>query len=107
MLEERASPFGRAWAIFWIDTIADLGAGLCDDIFAEWGDRSQIATVAMAAGSDYWWVIIGSVFGHFICTGSAVIGGKLLATKITLKNVTLTGALLLLFSQWFTFMSFL
>lgn len=65
--------------------------------FAEWGDRSQIATIAMAAGSDYWFVIIGSIFGHFICTGSAVIGGKLLATRITLKNITLGGAFLFFF----------
>lgn len=62
--------------------------------FAEWGDRSQIATIAMAAGSDYWFVILGSVFGHFLCTSSAVIGGKLLATKITLKAITLGGSFL-------------
>ena len=24
----------------------------------EWGDRSQIATIAMAAGSEYWFVIL-------------------------------------------------
>lgn len=65
--------------------------------FAEWGDRSQIATIAMAAGSDYWFVIVGSIFGHFVCTSSAVIGGKLLATKITIKNITLGGAFLFFF----------
>lgn len=64
--------------------------------FAEWGDRSQIATVAMAAGSDYLWVIVGTIFGHFLCTLSAVIGGKLLASRITLKNVSLTGGFLFL-----------
>lgn len=65
--------------------------------FAEWGDRSQIATIAMAAGSDYWYVILGSIFGHFVCTSSAVIGGKLLATQITIKNITLGGAFLFFF----------
>jgi Ca2+/H+ antiporter, TMEM165/GDT1 family len=51
----------------------------------EWGDRSQIATIAMAAGQDYWWVIIGALGGHFICTGAAVIGGAAIAGKVSLK----------------------
>lgn len=74
--------------------------------FAEWGDRSQIATIAMAAGSDYWFVILGSIFGHLLCTTSAVIGGKLLATKITLKNITLCGAFLFFFFALIYFYEF-
>lgn len=62
----------------------------------EWGDRSQIATIAMAAGSDYWWVIIGTVLGHSLCTALAVLGGRLLASKISVKQVTLGGGLLFL-----------
>ncbi|ODQ82568.1 hypothetical protein BABINDRAFT_159128 [Babjeviella inositovora NRRL Y-12698] len=58
----------------------------------EWGDRSQIATIAMAAGSDYWYVILGAIIGHGICTGGAVIGGKLLASRISMRTVTLGGA---------------
>ncbi|OBA24557.1 UPF0016-domain-containing protein, partial [Metschnikowia bicuspidata var. bicuspidata NRRL YB-4993] len=58
----------------------------------EWGDRSQIATIAMAAGSDYWFVIFGAIIGHAICTAAATIGGQLLATKISMRNVTLGGA---------------
>lgn len=58
----------------------------------EWGDRSQVATIAMAAGSDYWFVIIGAIVGHGICTLAAVIGGKLLATKISMRTVTICGA---------------
>lgn len=58
----------------------------------EWGDRSQIATIAMAAGSDYWTVIMGAVVGHCLCTAAAVTGGQLLATKISMRNVTLGGA---------------
>lgn len=58
----------------------------------EWGDRSQIATIAMAAGSDYWTVIMGAVVGHCLCTLVAVLGGQLLATKISMRNVTLGGA---------------
>ncbi|KAG9207004.1 hypothetical protein G6514_000295 [Epicoccum nigrum] len=59
----------------------------------EWGDRSQIATVAMAAGSDYWWVTGGATAGHAICTAGAVIGGRAIAGKISMRNVTLGGAI--------------
>lgn len=58
----------------------------------EWGDRSQIATIALAAGSDYWFVIIGAILGHGVCTFAACVGGKLLAKKISMRNVTLGGA---------------
>lgn len=58
----------------------------------EWGDRSQIATIAMAAGSDYWWVTAGALGGHAICTGVAVIGGKAIAGKVSLRTVTMGGA---------------
>jgi putative Ca2+/H+ antiporter (TMEM165/GDT1 family) len=52
----------------------------------EWGDRSQIATVAMAAGSDYWYVTAGAVVGHALCTAGAVIGGRAIAGKISMRN---------------------
>ncbi|KAF1855128.1 hypothetical protein Lal_00004256, partial [Lupinus albus] len=51
----------------------------------EWGDRSQIATIAMAAGQDYWWVTLGATCGHAICTGVAVIGGRAIAGRVSLK----------------------
>ncbi|KAK1758417.1 putative transmembrane protein pft27 protein [Echria macrotheca] len=58
----------------------------------EWGDRSQIATIAMAAGQDYWWVTLGAVSGHACCTGVAVVGGRAIAGKVSLKVVTVGGA---------------
>ena len=51
----------------------------------EWGDRSQIATIAMAAGQDYWWVTGGAVTGHGLCTALAVIGGRAIAGKVSLR----------------------
>lgn len=60
---------------------------------AEWGDRSQIATIAMAAGSDYWWVTAGALGGHAICTGVAVLGGKAIAGRVSLRTVTMAGAI--------------
>ena len=51
----------------------------------EWGDRSQIATIAMAAGQDYWWVTLGALVGHACCTGVAVLGGRAIAGRVSLK----------------------
>lgn len=51
----------------------------------EWGDRSQIATIAMAAGQDYWWVTLGAITGHACCTGLAVIGGRALAGRVSMR----------------------
>nr|XP_023900341.1 GDT1-like protein 1, chloroplastic [Quercus suber] len=58
----------------------------------EWGDRSQIATIAMAAGQDYWWVTLGAITGHAVCTGIAVIGGRALAGRVSMRVVTIGGA---------------
>ncbi|RMY18505.1 hypothetical protein D0865_16750, partial [Hortaea werneckii] len=51
----------------------------------EWGDRSQIATIAMAAGQDYWWVTLGAICGHSVCTGLAVVGGRALAGRVSMR----------------------
>ncbi|KAI9800729.1 MAG: hypothetical protein M1833_003145 [Piccolia ochrophora] len=59
----------------------------------EWGDRSQIATIAMAAGQDYWWVTGGAVSGHGVCTAVAVLGGRAIAGRVSLRVVTLGGAI--------------
>ncbi|KAI5278489.1 hypothetical protein KEM54_004573, partial [Ascosphaera aggregata] len=52
---------------------------------AEWGDRSQIATIAMAAGRDYWFVTWGAVIGHGVCTGAAVLGGRAIAGRVSMR----------------------
>ncbi|KAJ5220121.1 hypothetical protein N7468_009325 [Penicillium chermesinum] len=55
-----------------------------------WSD--QIATIAMAAGQDYWWVTIGAITGHGICTAAAVLGGRAIAGRVSMRVVTLGGA---------------
>jgi len=63
---------------------------------AEWGDRSQIATIALAAAKDPWGVNIGAILGHTLCTGMAVLGGRMLAASISEKTVTIWGAIIFL-----------
>jgi Ca2+/H+ antiporter, TMEM165/GDT1 family len=40
----------------------------------------------MAAGQDYWYVIVGALVGHGCCTAGAVIGGKAIAGRISVKT---------------------
>ena len=56
---------------------------------AEWGDRSQLATVILAAREDVYGVCVGGILGHALCTGLAVIGGRIIATRISVRTVTL------------------
>ena len=63
---------------------------------AEWGDRSQIATVALAADYDPIGVTIGGICGHAACTSAAVLGGKRMAGAISERMVGLCGGVLFL-----------
>ncbi|XP_029712111.2 putative divalent cation/proton antiporter TMEM165 [Aedes albopictus] len=63
---------------------------------AEWGDRSQLTTIILSARENVYGVIIGGVIGHAICTGLAVIGGRMIAQKISVRTVTLIGGVVFL-----------
>jgi Ca2+/H+ antiporter, TMEM165/GDT1 family len=63
---------------------------------AEWGDRSQIATIALASAKDPIGVTMGGIIGHAMCTGLAVVGGRMLASKISEKTVSCAGGTLFL-----------
>jgi putative Ca2+/H+ antiporter (TMEM165/GDT1 family) len=78
-----------------------LVARICTPIFieafvltflAEWGDRSQIATITLAAHNDVLGVIAGGCVGHSICTAIAVFGGRLIASKISQRTVAFAGS---------------
>jgi putative Ca2+/H+ antiporter (TMEM165/GDT1 family) len=58
----------------------------------EWGDRSQIATIALAAAHNMYLVAFGTIVGHACCTALAVIGGRWISHKISVKKVTIAGA---------------
>lgn len=95
------APNTKPWYVEFGGQIRDLASFVLSPIFiqvfvmtflGEWGDRSQIATIAMAAGSDYWYVILGAIVGHGICTAAACVGGKILAKRISMRTITLGGA---------------
>jgi len=58
---------------------------------AEWGDRSQLATIVLAARENISAVVIAGVLGHALCTGLAVIGGRMIAQRISVRTVTIIG----------------
>ncbi|CAA7404995.1 unnamed protein product [Spirodela intermedia] len=63
---------------------------------AEWGDRSQIATIALATHKNAVGVAVGASLGHTVCTSIAVVGGSMLASKISQRTVAAIGGLLFL-----------
>ncbi|PWA14368.1 hypothetical protein CCH79_00011190 [Gambusia affinis] len=63
---------------------------------AEWGDRSQLTTIILAAREDPFGVAVGGTVGHCLCTGLAVIGGRMIAQKISVRTVTIIGGIVFL-----------
>lgn len=78
--------------------MAVLSQSFTMTFLAEWGDRSQIATIALAAAKNVYGVTLGGILGHAGCTGLAVLGGRMLAAQISERTVHFAGgALFLLF----------
>ena len=61
---------------------------------AEWGDRTQIATIALAAENNPIGVSLGAILGHAICAVIAVTSGRMLAGQITERQLTFSGGCL-------------
>jgi putative Ca2+/H+ antiporter (TMEM165/GDT1 family) len=47
----------------------------------------------MVAREEVGGVIVGGVLGHGLCTGLAVLGGRMIAQKISIKAVTIAGGI--------------
>ncbi|XP_074602803.1 GDT1-like protein sll0615 [Brevipalpus obovatus] len=59
--------------------------------FAEWGDRSQIALILLAAQENIFGMLIGATIGHLICLSLAVIGGSMIARVVSPRSVNMVG----------------
>ncbi|XP_022645096.1 transmembrane protein 165-like isoform X2 [Varroa jacobsoni] len=63
---------------------------------AEWGDRSQLATIILAARENVWAVNIGAILGHSFCTCLAVLAGSAVAKRVSVKTVAFVGGVVFL-----------
>ena len=61
---------------------------------AEWGDRTQIATIALAASNNVVGVTAGAILGHTICAAIAVVGGRMVAGHLSERVLTFLGGAL-------------
>ena len=59
------------------------------------GLESTLYIFILAAREDVYGVCVGGILGHALCTGLAVIGGKIIATRISVRTVTLVSVLVL------------
>jgi len=64
--------------------------------FAEWGDRSQINTIALASQYNPFIVFVGGLLGHLACIVIAVIGGRYVAERLSEKTILYAAGILYL-----------
>lgn len=63
---------------------------------AEWGDRTQLATITLTSSQHPYGVMLGAILGHLICAILAVSCGQLIAGRISEKTITWVGGILLI-----------
>jgi Ca2+/H+ antiporter, TMEM165/GDT1 family len=63
---------------------------------AEWGDRTQFATIALAAANNPIGITLGAIVGHAICAAIAVMCGRFVCGRISERTITTLGGTLFL-----------
>lgn len=63
---------------------------------AEWGDKSFLATIALAAASSPLGVVSGAIAGHGVATVIAVLGGSVMGQYLSERVVQYLGGILFL-----------
>jgi putative Ca2+/H+ antiporter (TMEM165/GDT1 family) len=85
-LEAENAKQNSSWAI-WLE-------GFILTFVAEWGDRTQLATISLAIKYSPLGVTIGAILGHAICAAIAVTCGKLICGRISERQLTFIGGCL-------------
>lgn len=63
---------------------------------AEWGDRTQFTTIALAAANNPIGVTAGAILGHAICATIAVLFGRMVCGYLSERTLTTLGGMLFL-----------
>lgn len=100
-LKEAGDKEKKAARSMWRRTLGGIFSPVLIEAFtltflAEWGDRSQLATIGLAASTNVVGVTLGGIVGHTVCTTVAVIGGRHCATALSERMVGLCGGALFL-----------
>ncbi|MCF2970008.1 TMEM165/GDT1 family protein [Synechococcus sp. Nb3U1] len=86
--EEKGAGRGGAWAVvseaFTLTAVAELG------------DKTQVATISLAAAHPGFSVLAGATLGHGLMVGVAVLGGRFLANHISERAIHWIGGSLFL-----------
>lgn len=86
--EEKGAGRGGAWAVvseaFTLTAVAELG------------DKTQVATISLAAAHPGFSVLAGATLGHGLMVGVAVLGGRFLADHISERAIHWIGGSLFL-----------
>ncbi|MEN9240317.1 MAG: TMEM165/GDT1 family protein [Thermostichales cyanobacterium SZTDM-1c_bins_54] len=89
LVEEKESGYHpQRWGVFW--EAFSLTA------MSEWGDKTQLATVSLAAIHPAVAVFGGSLLGYSVMVAVAVVGGQMLAQRISERMVQWLGGSLFL-----------
>lgn len=78
---------------------AVLGQSFGMTFLAEWGDRTQFTTIALAAANSPVAVTVGAILGHAVCAAIAVQCGRYACSRLSERLLTrVGGGLFLLFA---------
>lgn len=72
---------------------------------AEWGDRSQLSTILLAAKQNRWAVGLGSFCGNFLTNATAVLCSRIVSEIISVRNVQIIGGFVFIFCSIFKYYS--
>ncbi len=86
--ESQGAGSGGTWGVF--------SEAFTLTALAEWGDKTQIATISLAAAHPGLSVMAGAMIGHGIMMGIAVLGGRMLASRVSERTVHWVGGSLFL-----------